>query len=317
MIRSSSETRLREWVVFAGVLGLTVCMCVASASAAPQTGCEQTAQLMQKSCTQESRADFLLALAKAANLPTMMERSEAIDEAREELEEAREECSEQKEARLDLCDLLGEDFYHPDTDPANFDAPVANPYFPLTPGVTRTYEGETEDGIETVVVIVTDETREIDGVECTVVLDIGYLDGEPVEETLDYFAYDNLGNAWYFGEDSFEIEDGLISSTDGSWIAGEDGAKPGIVMPATPTVGITDRQEMLLGEAEDAATVISVDDEVSVPYGDFVNVVQTMDFTPIEPEGFEYKFHAAGVGTIKEVDSESGEELVLISVEVE
>ena len=42
----------------------------------------------------------------------------------------------------------------------------------------------------------------------------------------------------------------------GSWEAGVDGARAGIVMPAHPRVGDTYRQEFYLGEAEDEARVL-------------------------------------------------------------
>jgi hypothetical protein len=51
------------------------------------------------------------------------------------------------------------------------------------------------------------------------------------------------------------------------WEAGVDGAQPGVVMLAQPTVGESYHQEFLKGEAEDVGTVVALDDNITVPYG--------------------------------------------------
>ncbi len=279
-----------------------------------EKGCDVTAFRMLTSCQREAIADYWTAAAYAANISDRDERRDALKEALSDLYEARKECGEQFAARKDLCALLDERRYDPDIDPGDFDEPLQNPYFPLVPGTTRTYEGETDEGLETIVVTVTDEKREILGVECFVVLDVVYLDGNEIENTRDYFAPDNLGNVWYFGENSLEIEDGLVVSTHGSFIAGENGAKPGVVMPAAPALDHAYRQEFALGEAEDYASIVSIDETVMVPFGTFENCVQTRDGTPLEPDAEEFKFYAAGVGVVKEINPESGVEIVLIDV---
>jgi hypothetical protein len=61
------------------------------------------------------------------------------------------------------------------------------------------------------------------------------VDGALKEDTLDWYAHQDDGTVWYFGEDTNEYENGKASTTKGSWVAGVDGALPGIVMPATTT----------------------------------------------------------------------------------
>lgn len=302
----------RVWGGVASMVALAISVLWVGEACAFESQCERVASIAQKSCDREAAADYWLAVAKAANLPAGEAQDEAYAEAREELAEAREECRDIYEARLDFCDALDEEFYCPIIDPADFDTPLANPYYPLVPGTIRVYESDTEDGMETIVVEVLAETREILGVECAIVHDVVYLDGVPIEDTLDYYTTDNLGNAWYFGENSVEYEDGFPVSTEGSWIAGEDGAKPGIVMPIDPEVGDIYRQEFLLSEAEDGAEILSLNETVTVPAGTFHNCIQTADFTPLEPDTLEYKFYAAGVGVVKEVDTESGEVVELV-----
>jgi hypothetical protein len=286
---------------------------MASRPAAGITPCERAAIDLRKACVDEAWSDYYVALAYAKNLADEEERREAADEAREELREALAECSEQYEARLDLCEELDEFRYDPEIDPGDFTNEVTNPYFPLTPGVTQIYEKETDEGLERLIMTTLHETREIMGVECAIVQATEFLDGELVEDTLDYFAMQiSTGSVWYFGENSLELEDGVIVSVSGSFIAGEEGAKPGIIMLGDPQVGQAHRQEFALAEAEDAGRVVAVGQTVSIGIGDFDDGLKTEDFSPLEPGNVECKFYAPGVGLIAEFDIESGELLELV-----
>jgi hypothetical protein len=205
----------------------------------------------------------------------------------------------------------------PDIDPNDFVDSVDNTYLPLTPGTTYFYEGQTEDGFEEIEIFVSHETKEVLGVTCTVVRDRAYLDGELIEETFDWFAQDEEGNMWYFGEDSREIEDGQVVSTEGSWEAGIDGAQPGVIMKAEPRVGDSYRQEYYAGEAEDMGAVVSLDQTVSVPYGNLEDCLQTLDWNPLEEDSIEYKYYAPNVGLILETSEDGSEPIELVNITVE
>ncbi|HZY30912.1 MAG TPA: hypothetical protein VFF86_04645 [Candidatus Methylomirabilis sp.] len=192
-------------------------------------------------------------------------------------------------------------------DPTEFAAQITNSYFPLVPGTTLIYEGETSEGLERVEDYITHETREILGVTCIVVRNRVTLNGELVEETFDWYAQDRDGNVWYFGEEAKDYENGVVVSTKGSWEAGIDGALPGIIMQANPQVGDPYRQEFYAGEAEDMAQVLSITESVTVPHGSYDRVVRTMDWTPLEPGKVEDNFYASGIGLILEVIVEGGE----------
>ena len=144
-----------------------------------------------------------------------------------------------------------------------------------------------------------------------------YLDGELTEETFDWFAQDSEGNVWYFGEDSAEYEDGELVSTEGSWEAGVDGAQPGIIMKADPRVGDSYRQEYYEGEAEDMGAVVALEQSVTVPYGDFDDCLQILDWNPLEPDSNEYKYYSSEIGLVLEMQEDGSEPLELINITTE
>jgi len=183
---------------------------------------------------------------------------------------------------------------------------VDNLFLPLRPGMRWEYRATTEEGVESTVVEVTHNVRTILGVPCVEVRDTVMLDGALKEDTLDWYAQHRDGTVWYFGEDTKEYEDGRVSSTEGSWTAGVDGALPGIVMPAQPQVGDRYRQEYYSGHAEDMAEVLSLGGSVVVPAGPYGGAVETRDTTPLEPQAVERKYYAPGVGAVLTVDVGAG-----------
>ncbi len=201
-------------------------------------------------------------------------------------------------------------------DPADFTADVTNPWFPLEPGTRWTYRETTEDGeVVRVVVTATSVTRRIaDGITARVVRDTVTLDGKIIEDTMDWYAQDSVGTAWYLGEDTAEFEDGEVTTREGSFEAGVDGAQAGVIMPAAPQVGMVFRQEYYAGEAEDNGEILALGEVASVPAGRYDDLVKTADTTPLEPDVLEHKYYAEGVGLVLTVDREAGGREELLSV---
>ena len=203
--------------------------------------------------------------------------------------------------------------YAPLIDPADFSASttIDNPFFPLPVGRTWIYEG----GDEHIEVEVTDQTRIVMGISCVVVRDRVWEDDELVEDTCDWYAQDDDGNVWYMGEETEELEGGVVVSTAGSWEAGVDGALPGIIMLARPLAGLWYRTEYYQGEAEDLAQVLGLNETVTVPAGTYTGCVRILDFSALEPDVAEHKTYAPGVGLVKEVVVRGGSgSIELISV---
>ena len=192
---------------------------------------------------------------------------------------------------------------------SNFHDPlkIDNKYFPLKPGTTMIYNGTDEDGEPTRDEFsVTNDTKVILGITTRIVHDNAYVKGDLEESTDDWFAQDDDGNVWYMGEFTTELPS---KSHKGSWEAGVKGAKAGIIMEAKPMVGDKYQQEVAKGEAEDAATVLSLNEKVCVPYGCFSNVLKTEDFNLLELDLLENKFYAPGIGNIKTVMVKGGSEV--------
>src|SRR5689334_14466105 len=192
---------------------------------------------------------------------------------------------------------------------SRFGAPVTNPWFPLVPGSVYRYRGVKDGQPSREVMRVTHRTRTIDGARTVAVSDLLYLRGRLEERTTDYYTQDRDGNVWYFGEDTAELDrDGKVEDTSGSWLAGKDGAKPGIFMYARPRAGQSARQEFLKGEAEDHFRVLRVGEHVTVPFRDFDDALLTKEWTPLEPGVLDHKFYARGIGTVLEQTVRGGNE---------
>jgi hypothetical protein len=186
-------------------------------------------------------------------------------------------------------------------DPSKFTTEIDNPYWPMRPGARWVYR-EVEDGeTQLVDVKVMPETKVLAGVTARVVHDKVTRGGRLVEDTLDWYAQDDDGNLWYLGEDTKEYENGKVTSTEGSWAYGVDGAQAGVVVPADPAQGMSYREEYYAGHAQDAAEILKVGSHVQVPYGRFRDALLTRNYSGLEPTVEEMKLYARGVGPVMEL----------------
>jgi hypothetical protein len=276
--------------------------------------CQLTSRKGLRSCKAGAQSDYWLAIAKCENLADPAARKDCRKQAWAELKDALRTCKEQLAARQAVCDRLGGAPYDPVIVPTNFVTRIDNPYFPLTPGTTRIYMAQTARGVVSNVVATTHNTVVILGVTCVEVHDVVYTDGEVTEDTLDWFAQDKDGNVWYFGENTLEVTGGLVVSVEGSFMAGVDGARPGIIMKAHPAIGDYFRQEFVLEQGEDVEEVIGLNESVTVAYGSFNHCVKIQETTALEPDIIVHDFYAPGVGPVLSVDMPSNERLELVQI---
>jgi hypothetical protein len=202
--------------------------------------------------------------------------------------------------------------YKPVINPDNFTTNITNPYLKLPVGRELTYESKTDGEVERTTIVITSDTKVVMGVTTRIYWDRVWLNDILIEDTRDYLAQDNNGDVWYFGEDVDNYNNGKVINHNGSWLAGVDGAQPGIWIKAEQIVGDSYRQEYYKEIAEDMRDVVSINETVKIDVGTYHNCVKMYDWTPLEPEVKEYKYYCTEVGAlVLEKDVESGEYLEL------
>jgi len=180
----------------------------------------------------------------------------------------------------------------------NFVDRGSSPYFVLEPG----YRLRLEDGKNSLTVTVLNDTKVVDGVKTRVVEERETKDGQLAEVSRNFFAIDKTTmDVYYFGESVDIYKNGQVSSHEGQWLSGENGAKFGLMIPGKPRVGDKYYQENAPGVARDRAEIISTSEEFKVPAGSFRNCVRTRESSEIE-SGVEEKGYAPNVGLIKDAD---------------
>ncbi len=197
---------------------------------------------------------------------------------------------------LPFTAALADEAYNPAINPVDFSTTINNPLFTLPPGKLMIYETLTDEGPERVEIRIRNDVRKIMGVETLVYNDRVFVNNQLREETNDYLAQDGHGNVWYFGEAVDNYENGAFKDHAGSWIAGENGALPGIWIKGKQVVGDRYRMEFLKGEAEDMAEVVAIGVTVKVAAGTFDNCTKVYEFTPLEADAQEHKYYCPDVG---------------------
>jgi hypothetical protein len=195
-----------------------------------------------------------------------------------------------------------------DFERARFDDPthIDNRWLPLTPGTQFVYEGSAivdKEGRQSrrVVTTVTDLTKVIDGVRTLVIWETDYTAGKLSEPELAFFAQDAAGNVWLVGEYPEEYENGKFDKAP-AWISGQKGARAGITMPADPRVGTPAYAQGYSPppvDFSDHAKVYKTGRQTCVPVDCYKNVLVTEEFNPGEPDAYQLKYYAPGVGNVR------------------
>ena len=186
--------------------------------------------------------------------------------------------------------------YNPKVNPADFSININNPYFSIPVGKKMVYEKVTADGMERIEILVPGWTRTVMGVETLVFWDRVYLNDVLIEDTRDYLAQHKNGDVWYFGEHVDNYENGKLKDHHGAWLAGADGAKPGIWMLADPKVGDEFRNEYYKGEAEDITKILATNETVTISAGIYTDCVKTFDWTPLDATSIANKYYCKQPG---------------------
>lgn len=188
--------------------------------------------------------------------------------------------------------------------PADFGDPtrITNELYPISEVTHIVMLGEDEGEPLRVEVTLLPVTRTIEwdggSTEAVVSQFVAVTDGELVEVAEDWFAQDDSGNVWYFGEDVLNYDRGEVADTDGSWTAGADGP-PGMIMPASPEVGDVYHPENIPGLVFEEDVVISLDETVEGPTGPIRGVMKVEEH--LMEGDVEEKYWAPGYGEFRAI----------------
>lgn len=170
-----------------------------------------------------------------------------------------------------------------------------NKFFILKPGFQLQYDGE-KGSSQTITVL--NETKLVDGVETRVVEKREFEDGKLSSVNRTYMALDKSNNNLYlFGEDIDEYEDGKLTGHEGSWTAGEDGARFGLMLSGAPETGQRYYQNQAPKKSMDRAEVISLGNKMTVPAGTFENCLKTVETTDLDSSK-DVNYYAPEVGPV-------------------
>ena len=292
-----------------------------------EPGCSASAHIQRLACEYDLRDDFYTsnALCQDSANPD----SACFDDAETDFDDGLDECNEYLDARLELCESLddathdpafGPDFAADFVDPLEIGSTVApNPWFALVPGNRWLYEG---DG-ESIEVVVTSDTKLIDGITCIVVIDTAMEDDVVVEITNDWYAQDVSGNVWYCGEiaENFEEFDGDETAALSLSTSTAPGKPDG--MTRSPVCCCRSIRRLAMSFARSSLrptrktslrSLLSTRPSLRRGSCDG-NCLMTRDFTPLEPDVEENKFYVPGIGLIVEIKPGTTERVELVEFE--
>ena len=181
---------------------------------------------------------------------------------------------------------------------------ITNRWLPFVPGTQWVFEGSaTIDGERIkrkVVLTTTDLVKVIDGVPAVVNYELDYDSGELVEAELAFFAQADDGTVWHFGEYPEEYEDGKFVEAP-TWLAGLQGAMPGIQMLAEPRTALPSYSQGWGPAVDwtDRGRVFETGSTTCVPAGCYPLVVVIDEFNRDEPDAHQLKYYAEGVGGVR------------------
>jgi hypothetical protein len=178
-----------------------------------------------------------------------------------------------------------------------------NPYITIQPGrVLKLAHGNNR-----LTISILPGTKTVDGVSTGVLEEREEKAGQLIEVSRNYFATDpRSGDVYYFGEDVDNYQDGKVINHDSAWLAGENGARFGLMIPGQPKVGDKYYQEVAPKVALDRVEIVSVNETVKTPAGTFHHCVHLRETTPLDPD-VSHKYFAPGVGMIKDDEFELAE----------
>jgi hypothetical protein len=125
--------------------------------------------------------------------------------------------------------------------------------------------------------------------------------GRVIERTIDYFAQDEAGTVYYFGEDVNEYAPHKPVSHEGQWRLGRDTNTPGVLMPAHPRLGDSFKSEAVPHITHETDHVVAVGMTKDIAGRTYHHVIKIRENAGPPPE-VEFKTYSRGTGVITEAN---------------
>lgn len=172
-----------------------------------------------------------------------------------------------------------------------------NDYFILEPG----YMLVLEEGSTRMEIKVLDETKEIAGVTTRVVEEREWDKGKLHEVSRNYYAMcESTKDVIHFGEDVQHLVDGKVVKTEGTWIAGVNGNRPGLVVAGTPRLNHKYYQEIAPGVSMNRGEIVSLSETCKSPAGTFTKCMKVKGTSTMDTKKLEYKYYAPNIGLVQD-----------------
>ena len=194
------------------------------------------------------------------------------------------------------------------SDPLSID----NPFAPFVVGGSKTYAGH--DGSATASVfdhyLAATRSFTLDGqpVQCRQLEEVVYVDGVLEEISQNWFAQDDSGAVWYFGETVDNYVDGVVDNHGGSWLVGgpapgdppetATATQPGLFMPADPHPGDQWKPENLFPIVDETVTLLKANVELDLAAASFEGAILVRETSLLQGSTPERKWYAPGVGVV-------------------
>lgn len=233
----------------------------------------------------------------------------------------------------------------------NFSRPdrIDNKWYPVTPGDELVYTGVmNRDGTplpHNVIFTVTNLRKNISGIPCVVIWDRDINEGDLKESELAFFAQDDDGNVWNFGEYPEDYEQGILLGAENTWINGVENAQGSVIVQDHVRLGVgylqaiapendfwdcgmafekakkahdgDDGDDDDSGKGDDQDSVRAASPPVCGPTGCYKKWLVVREWAPLDGCGdIQIKTYAKHVGVVQvgALNDPEGETLVLSSI---
>lgn len=203
--------------------------------------------------------------------------------------------------------------------PPSFTDPleISHPFFPVTPGIVKVYDGREHGKDVTVVESHLEEVREFEWegrpLPCRVVEELKFESGSLLEKDRTFYAQADDGSVWTFGtteegDDGEEEDDEEDEEEPNGWVVGviapedppgvQGGAAPAMAMPAAPLPGAGWTVEEVLPAFHTVFVLEGEGESVRTPAGRYRGCLRVREENRVEGSEDTHWF-APGVGLVK------------------